>query len=57
MLMASLLFGCMRPLILNVGPESFERIAEQAMETVWMPFNPRRVEGPAQVREILQLAA
>jgi maleylacetate reductase len=41
----------------HVGPESFDRIAEQAMGTVWMPFNPRRVDGPAQVKEILQLAA
>jgi len=41
----------------KIGPESFDRIAEQAMGTIWMPHNPRRVEGPAQVREILQLAA
>ncbi len=41
----------------NIGAESFDRIAEQAMGTVWMPFNPRRVDGPAQVREILALAA
>lgn len=42
---------------LKIGPESFDRIAEQAMGTIWMPHNPRRVEGPAQVREILELAA
>ena len=41
----------------KLGPESFDRIAEQAMGTIWMPHNPRRVEGPAQVREILELAA
>ena len=41
----------------KIGPESFDRIAEQAMGTIWMPHNPRRVEGPAQVREILELAA
>jgi maleylacetate reductase len=41
----------------RVGAESFERIAEQAMSTVWMPHNPRRVDHPAQVREILELAA
>jgi maleylacetate reductase len=41
----------------NVGPESFDRIAEQAMGTPWVPLNPRRIDGPAQVREILQLAA
>jgi len=41
----------------KVGPESFGRIAEQAMGTPWVPLNPRRIDGPAQVREILQLAA
>jgi maleylacetate reductase len=41
----------------KIGPESFDRIAEQAMGTPWVPHNPRRIEGPAQVREILQLAA
>ena len=41
----------------KVGPESFDRIAEQAMSTPWVPHNPRRIDGPAQVREILQLAA
>ena len=41
----------------RIEPESFDRIAEQAMGTPWVPFNPRRIDGPAQVREILQLAA
>ncbi|WP_346295938.1 iron-containing alcohol dehydrogenase [Rhodopseudomonas sp. P1] len=41
----------------NVGPENFERIATQAMGTPWVPRNPRPIEGPAQVREILELAA
>jgi maleylacetate reductase len=41
----------------KVGPEHFDRIAEQAMGTAWMPHNPRRVDRPAQVKEILQLAA
>ena len=40
-----------------VGPEHFDRIAEQAMATPWIPRNPRQIEGPAQVREILLLAA
>jgi maleylacetate reductase len=40
----------------NIGPESFERIAEQAMGTPWVPLNPRRIDGPAQVVQILQLA-
>jgi maleylacetate reductase len=41
----------------KIGPESFDRIAEQAMGTPWVPHNPRRIEGPEQVREILHLAA
>jgi maleylacetate reductase len=41
----------------KVGPESFDRIAEEAMGTIWMPHNPRRVDSPAHVREILELAA
>jgi maleylacetate reductase len=41
----------------KVGPENFDRIAQQAMHTPWVPRNPRRIEGPAQVREILELAA
>jgi maleylacetate reductase len=41
----------------NVGPEWFDRMAEQAMGTPWVPRNPRRIDRPAQVREILELAA
>ena len=41
----------------RVGPEHFEKIAEQAMKTPWVPRNPRRIESPVQVREILTLAA
>ena len=41
----------------RVGPEHFDRIAEQAMGTPWVPRNPRRIDGPAQVREILDMAA
>ena len=41
----------------GVGPENFERIAEQAMGTPWVPRNPRPIDGPAQVMEILNLAA
>jgi maleylacetate reductase len=41
----------------NVHADSFERMAEQAMGTPWVPRNPRRIDGPAQVREILELAA
>jgi maleylacetate reductase len=41
----------------KVGPEHFDRIALAAMATPWVPRNPRKIEGPAQVREILNLAA
>ncbi|MBV8704712.1 MAG: iron-containing alcohol dehydrogenase [Acetobacteraceae bacterium] len=41
----------------KVGPDHFERIAEQAMHTPWVPRNPRPIAGPAEVREILELAA
>ena len=41
----------------KVGPENFDRIAQQAMHTPWVPRNPRKIEGPAQVREILDSAA
>ena len=41
----------------NIGPEHFDRIAEMAMGTPWVPRNPRPIAGPAQVREILQLVA
>ena len=36
---------------------AFRPIAEQAMATPWVPRNPRKIDGPAQVREILDLAA
>jgi alcohol dehydrogenase class IV len=41
----------------GIGPDAFPRIAERAMATPWVPRNPRRIEGPAQVTEILELAA
>ena len=41
----------------RIGPEHFDRIAERAMATPWIPRNPRRIDGPAQLREILVLAA
>jgi len=41
----------------NIGAESFARMAEDAMDTPWGPRNPRPIAGPAQVREILELAA
>jgi maleylacetate reductase len=41
----------------HIGPEHFDRIAEQAMPIPWIKRNPRPIDGPAQVREILLLAA
>jgi maleylacetate reductase len=41
----------------NVGHDAFDRMAAQAMGTPWVPRNPRRIAGPAQVKEILELAA
>lgn len=41
----------------KIGRDSFDRIAAQAMHTPWVPRNPRRIDGPVQVKEILELAA
>ncbi len=41
----------------RIGPEHFKTIAEQAMRTPWIPRNPRKIDTPAQVRDILLLAA
>jgi maleylacetate reductase len=41
----------------EIGPENFDRMAEAAMKTPWVPRNPRPIAGPAEVREILELAA
>ncbi len=41
----------------RIDPEHFDVIAEQAMGTPWIPRNPRKIDTPAQVREILLLAA
>ncbi|MCG2670222.1 iron-containing alcohol dehydrogenase [Bradyrhizobium sp. GCM10023182] len=41
----------------RVSPGHFDVIAEQAMRTNWIPRNPRKIESPAQIREILDLAA
>lgn len=40
----------------GIGSESFDRIAEGAMATPWVPRNPRPIAGPLQVRQILDLA-
>jgi maleylacetate reductase len=41
----------------GIGSDSFDRMAKQAMDTPWVPRNPRPIAGPAQIREILELAA
>lgn len=41
----------------GVTSEHFDAIAKGAMGTPWVPRNPRRIDGPAELREILQLAA
>jgi maleylacetate reductase len=41
----------------RIEPSHFDRIAELAMATPWIPRNPRKIDSPAQVREILLLAA
>jgi maleylacetate reductase len=41
----------------RIDPSHFDRIAELAMATPWIPRNPRKIDSPAQVREILVLAA
>jgi maleylacetate reductase len=41
----------------KIGPESFAKLAEQSMDTPWVPRNPRTIAGPDQVSEILELAA
>ncbi len=41
----------------GIGRDAFPRIAEGAMATPWVPRNPRKISGPAEVMEILELAA
>jgi len=41
----------------GIGRDAFGRIAEAAMATPWVPRNPRRIAGPTEVLEILDLAA
>ena len=41
----------------GVGPEHFDRISQQAMKTPWVPRNPRKIERPDQLREILLMTA
>lgn len=41
----------------KVTPDDFDAIAKAAMATPWVPRNPRKIYGPAEVRAILELAA
>ena len=41
----------------GIKPGNFDEIARQSMATPWVPRNPRKIEGPAEVLEILALAA
>ena len=41
----------------KIGREHFDRIATQAMGTPWVPRNPRPIPTPAEVKQILELAA
>ncbi|MBV8923914.1 MAG: iron-containing alcohol dehydrogenase [Bradyrhizobium sp.] len=41
----------------RVTSEHFDEIARQAMSTPWVPRNPRKIAEPAELREILDLAA
>lgn len=40
----------------NIEPENFDCIAEKSMETPWVPHNPRPIDDPTKVLEILALA-
>jgi hypothetical protein len=39
----------------GIGRDVFPRIAEAAMATPWVPYNPRRIAGPAQVMKSWRL--
>ena len=41
----------------STRPKLIARLAEGAMHTPWVPRNPRPIAGPAQLQEILELAA
>ena len=41
----------------SIGREHFQRIAQQAMGTPWVPRNPRPIPTPAEIVEILEIAA
>ncbi|MCY1553464.1 Lactaldehyde reductase [compost metagenome] len=41
----------------GIGREHFQRIAQQAMATPWVPSNPRPINGISDIVEILGLAS
>ncbi len=41
----------------DIGADQFDAIAEGAMQTPWIPRNPRPIPSPAEVKEILEIAA
>ncbi len=41
----------------DIGADAFDKIAEGAMKTPWIPRNPRPIPSPAEIKEILALAA
>ncbi len=41
----------------NIGKHEFERIAQQSMNTPWIPRNPKKIRAPEDIVEILMLAA
>jgi len=41
----------------GIGPDKFDQIAEASMAVPWIPHNPRAITNPAQIREILEMAA
>lgn len=56
----ALISGLGMPRNLNsvgINREYFQEIAELAMSTQWVPRNPRTIAGPAEIVEILELAA
>jgi len=47
--------GQFQPWRVKIGPENFPRLAEQKMDTPWVPRDPRPIAG--RPSEILELAA
>lgn len=45
-----------RLLDVGVREDQFDRLAAQSMHDRWLPTNPRRIEGPATVRMLLEQA-